>query len=823
MGVKLKIFIGYAILIIFLAFIICLFRGEQMKQDTLNREVKELGAMRDLTRKAYSCLLELASQGEVASIWDANDLNEYSKKRELTCDVLISLKEFVSSQEQKERIDSVCLLLHQKEILLSTAMNTFASLGTIGETVGEKLPAIVRQAHKQPAMKSTDATVKPKMGVAGREDSTRKEPEEEKRGFWKKLFGKKEKKSAYKKQQEEYHQKPAEKAAVPILPNNESNITVHLLHSLNREVAEKQRIQREKLFGQMDSLHRSSKLLNRRLNGLVGNFDKAASERLETRYGEITAEREESYFVAARLALFVFLLAIIFYLIAHRELNRQNLYRKRLEHLNREHTTLLAARDNMMLTVSHDLRAPLTVIREYADAMSGEDDREKRIRYYNAVLQSSDSMLALLNNLLAFYRLDMGKEQPENILFRLNSVVGALETAYRLQAEKKGLCFLVECKREMDAVLLGDRDRILQIGNNLLSNALKFTSTGSISLHFQYEKGRLCMEVSDTGMGIPPEQLESIFQPFEHLNNAAMQDGFGLGLAITNGLVELLHGEINVESAVGNGTTFKVKIPLPLADENTVREKLAPPAPLPEDLYVAVVDNDAVLLEMTVNMFTRNKIHCDGYHNARELLEGMRNLAYDIIVTDIRMPDINGFELLELLRTSKIEALKTIPVIAVSARIEKHGRDFLKAGFTSYLRKPFSAPELFAVVKSCIKGVREHPLPKADFAPLLAEEKDTKGMLELFVHETRKDMKTLEECAEKDDEEQLLTLVHHLFPIWESIRISAPLKELRRLLASRDEGADDSETLRRIVQKVITTGEEATRQAEEIIQTDCHE
>ena len=160
MGLKFKIFIGYAMLILLLGFVIYLFRGERVKRDELKREMKELGMMRELTRKAYGFLLELSSQGEVASIWSESDLQLYRKKREKTCDVLKELRQFVHMQEQQERIDSVCLLLEQKEMLLSAAMSTFDEQESIGETVGEKVPAIVRQVRRQPARNIPAAAVK---------------------------------------------------------------------------------------------------------------------------------------------------------------------------------------------------------------------------------------------------------------------------------------------------------------------------------------------------------------------------------------------------------------------------------------------------------------------------------------------------------------------------------------------------------------------------------------------------------------------------------------------------------------------------------------
>lgn len=160
MGLKFKIFIGYAMLVLLLGFIIYLFRGERVKRDELEREMKELGVTRELTRKAYGCLLELASQGEVASIWSESDLWQYREKREKTCGVLKELREFVHVPQQQERIDSVCLLLEQKEMLLAAAMSTFDELESIGETVGEKVPVIVRQVRRQPAKRARALAVK---------------------------------------------------------------------------------------------------------------------------------------------------------------------------------------------------------------------------------------------------------------------------------------------------------------------------------------------------------------------------------------------------------------------------------------------------------------------------------------------------------------------------------------------------------------------------------------------------------------------------------------------------------------------------------------
>lgn len=307
MGLKFKIFIGYAMLILLLGFIIYLFRGERAKRDELKREMKELGMMCDLTREAYSDLLELTSQGEVASIWSEGDLKIYRREREKTCAVLGKLRQFVRMPEQKTRIDSVCLLLEQKEMLLVAAMQTFDELGAIGEAVDEKLPAIVRQVRRMPVK---EAPAIPKKEDAADADTIKDEPAREKRNFWKNLFSKKETKSVYKQRQEQKRlQEIKNKSRTSIARNGSDNAAVHLLHSLRHEVTAKQMRQRNRLFLQMDSLYADSRMLNIRLNTLANDFERIADNRLTAGYNAMTVDREKAFDAVTVLSLVMFALA----------------------------------------------------------------------------------------------------------------------------------------------------------------------------------------------------------------------------------------------------------------------------------------------------------------------------------------------------------------------------------------------------------------------------------------------------------------------------------------------------------------------------------
>lgn len=173
-------------------------------------------------------------------------------------------------------------------------------------------------------------------------------------------------------------------------------------------------------------------------------------------------------------------------------------------------------------------------------------------------------MTDMLNTLLNFFRLDSGKEQANAVPFRLRNVAEILQTEFEPRAEAKDLTLRITgCS---DIILMGDRNRLVQIGNNLLSNAIKFTESGTVGLDMAYEAGKLVLTVQDTGTGMSHEQKEKIFEPFERLPNAAVKDGFGLGLPIVKNTVTLLGGTVDVESEEGKGSRFTVKLPMPLAD-----------------------------------------------------------------------------------------------------------------------------------------------------------------------------------------------------------------------------------------------------------------
>lgn len=433
---------------------------------------------------------------------------------------------------------------------------------------------------------------------------------------------------------------------------------------------------------------------------------------------------------------------------------------------------------------------------------------DKSTMYVDNIRQSSERMREMLNTLLDFFRLDNGKEQPNLSPCRISAITHILETEFMPIAMNKGLTLIVES--HTDAVVLTDKERILQIGNNLLSNAIKFTDNGSVSLAADYDNGLLKLIVEDTGTGMTEDEQQRVFGAFERLSNAAAKDGFGLGLSIVQRIVAMLGGTIRLESEKGKGSRFTVEIPMQTAEE------------LPEQINktqvhhnrtfheVIAIDNDEVLLLMLKEMYAQEGIHCDTCNDAAELMEMVRKKEYSLLLTDLNMPDINGFELLELLRASNVGNSRTIPVVVTTASSSCSKEELIERGFAGCLLKPFFISELMEISDKCaIKGKQNE---KPDFTSLLSYGNEA-VMLEKLITETDKEMQVVREAEQNKDFQGLDALIHHLRSSWQILHADQALRELYMLLHA--ESTPDWEAIHHYVEDVLKTGTAIIQRAKE--------
>ena len=751
---------GYFLITLLIGGIVYTWNHEWQEIETLESDNRQIDELRKEINDVHIRLIEFSLLGETILEWDDEDLEHYHTRRMAMDSMLCRFNVTYPA----ERIDSVRHLLEDKERQIHQIVQVLEQQQAINEKINRQVPVIVQK-------------------------STQEQPKKPKRKGFLGIFGKKE------------EAKPT--------------ITTTILRSLNRNMIAEQQTQSHRLSVHADSLAVRNAELNRQLQGLIRQIDSKVQADLQKRETEITAMREQSFIQISGLTGFVFLLLVISYIIIHRNTNRIKRYKrettnliKQLQQAVEKNEALIASRKKAVHTITHELRTPLTAITGYAGLMQKDCNTDKIKVYVQNIRQSSDRMREMLNTLLSFFRLDNGKEQPNFSPYRISAITHIFETEFTPIAMNKGLALTIT--NQTDAVILTDKERILQIGNNLLSNAIKFTENGGVYLTTDYDNGVLKLIVEDTGTGMTEEEQQRVFGAFERLANAAAKDGFGLGLSIVQRIVTMLGGTIRLESEKGKGSRFTVGIPMQTAGELPKRINQAQIHHDRTFHDVVAIDNDEVLLLMLKEMYAQEGIHCDTCTDAAELMEMIRRKKYSLLLTDLNMPEINGFELLELLRTSNVGNSKTIPVVVTTASGSCSKEELMERGFSGCLLKPFSISELMEVSDKCaMKGNRNE---KPDFTSLLSYGNEA-VMLEKLITETEKEMQAIREAGLKKDLQELDALTHHLRSSWEILRTDQPLRGLYKQL--HGSVALDYEALNKAVTAVLDKGSEIIRLAKE--------
>ncbi len=471
-------------------------------------------------------------------------------------------------------------------------------------------------------------------------------------------------------------------------------------------------------------LRYSNDLVNAKIYRLILDFEEEETQFLMARIDAREALRSRSSHLLGGVAAGAVALMLLFVGISWRDINRSNRYRRALEQANRDNEALLAAREQLMLAITHDIKAPLGSVMGYIDLLSRLTGDKRQELYLANMKSSAEHLLALVNSLLDFYRLDAHKMEVEPVVFNPAQLFDTIRTGFAAAAAAKGLDLRLEVAPGADREVEGDAFRIRQIADNLLSNALKFTDEGFVTLRVGLSDGLLTFSVRDTGRGIAPEERERIFAEFVRLRSARGVDGFGLGLSIVDRLVKLLCGSLSLGSTPRRRRPLLVTIPVgrvsresrPPAPPSGATAPAAPPtspAPPPLPAYrVLLVDDDPLQLEMVAAMCRRAGLvaECCQYPEyAGRLVAENR---FDAVVTDIQMPSCDGFRVLEEVH----RAAPGLPVVAVSARGDLGAGEFAARGFAACLRKPFTYGELVEALRTAA-GVVADADAEAALAP----------------------------------------------------------------------------------------------------------
>ena len=750
MRLQTKILAGYLVLVAVICSMAAILVHERGRMHEIETEAGEIQEIRRDITVAQRNIITLATLGEGVIGWEEADYRHYRIRRLRTDSLLQAMKPRCKDFVRPAQIDTLRALLVEKEAHLLHLMETFARQDKADSLLVNHLPEVAKRATR------VRTVTQKKKGIAG-------------------AFG--------------------GKKTVQILPSAKE------LHQFSDSLIAMQQERTAEMGGYTDSLRTLGRRLNAGLNRLITELDGQAQEAFVQKERKIA----EAQALSVRLFTATISAAIILLVISHfvivRDLRRRDRDRRRLEEAVTQNRNLSDIRKKVIMTLSHDIRGPLNAIRGSAEWALNTRERKRRNVYLTDIIGSARHITRLANSLLDLSRLNEAKDILNPVPFRLIPFLDRIADEYTRPANDRGLLFSRDIKVP-DITVSGDADRMEQVMDNLLSNAIKFTKSGSVTLSALYEKEILTVRIQDTGIGMDEKTVERIFQPFERAAPEVDAEGFGLGLAITRGLVSLLKGEISVSSHPGEGSSFEIRIPLSPTDEPVKDTAIPIEGRLSLPQRVLVVDDDPIQLRIVGEMLERNGVSCCKCQNAQSVVNELRRTRYDIILTDIQMRGTGGFDLLYLLRHSNIGDSKTVPVAAMTARNDGNGCRYSEAGFSGCIRKPFSMNELLAFLSSITEKEKATQPTSADFSALAADIEDRKWILETFIGESIKNKAELQ--ASLSDMEmdfgRMRETLHRMYPVWEQLGISHELEGYSEIL--HDDGSD-GDTVQRHTEEII--------------------
>ena len=545
--------------------------------------------------------------------------------------------------------------------------------------------------------------------------------------------------------------------------------------------------------------------LSQQLRTIISAFEQ---EVLVSSYND-NLKKQSALKRSIRLAGFAALLGLIivsiFAFLINRDFWRIQTYRQKLEKEKKYSESLLKSREQLISTVSHDLRTPINTITGYTELMTGTDLSQKQERYLSTVKSSADYVNRLVNDLLEFSKLEGGKLNIEKIPFiAAHLIQETAESIQEINTNKKLKLFL-EIDDSLNQTVFGDPFRIRQILTNIIGNAFKFTEDGHIKISAKATKIKgdsiqAQIQITDTGIGIAKEKQHLIFNEFTQAENNTDKKfgGYGLGLTISKKLTELLDGNLKLVSKLNEGSTFTIQLPLETTQLSVTQNSNS--AFLAPKLKMLIIDDDTALLGMLQELAESMGITVNTFTNFLQV-EPDSHLAYDLVLTDIQMPQITGFEVLERLKSGAYIHYKNQPIIAMTGRKDLDAEAYTTIGFNQVLEKPFSKRELISMLKllgfeteqaaeikvdeiqntsATKKEVTKHYSLEIIHSFLGTNEDAVYDVLQTFLRDTKTNMNLLEEGINAIDYPQINAVGHRMLPMFRQLKVMPAVPILER-------------------------------------------
>ena len=719
---RIKILVGYALLAVVLVSATWMVYDNTRSLSAVNEASERLMARRDIVDSLVFTMLETANAERSVLLGDAGKWQRFDEALNSSAANAMRLRPLLMDTLKQQRLDSLITLLKAKR------ENTLLVMKELNNDCRD-----IYYNNKLEALHSgrDSIVISPQTKERHEQHETVYEVVKTKRGFFRRLG------DAFRKQ----HTDTVRTTRLTHQPstatiNHRLNIADSVANVLAEIHSEQQRASDRKqnaISSRNRQLQRVSIQLTKRTWLLIEDIQSDEHNALQRVVGKAMSSRRAMIVRIAVLGLLAILSAAILVVYILRDIKRERRDRQRIIEAKAETERIMQQRERLLLTITHDIKAPAASIAGFIDLLSEYVDQPKAVGYLQNISGSAKHLLQLVSALLDYHKLESGKAERHEVSFAPAVLISECVAQMQPLAMEKKLKLATDVQVTESMLCRSDAFRIKQIVNNLVGNAIKYTDKGEVCVGVNIANRQLAISVKDTGCGMTPDELHTVFNAFTRLPGAQGKEGVGLGLTITREIVTLLGGEINVQSAKGKGSTFTVSLPVKIVTNQGVHlsqvhqqsqqskqqlhqqsqrdsligalETSAPPKDRSQHptLSVVIVDDDRLQGQLLTEMLQRIEgisFNTTTTIHASEAIAIATKSAPNIVFTDIEMPEMNGSEIMRRIRNNAEVQQRscTTKFVAMTAHEQSIMPQLRSDGFDACLFKPFSVQTLAATI-----------------------------------------------------------------------------------------------------------------------------
>lgn len=582
----------------------------------------------------------------------------------------------------------------------------------------------------------------------------------------------------------------------------------------------------KKYYEKEELLIDRNKELSAQLRNILAEVEKIILETSNNKYELSKNVIDKVSNNIAKIGIAISIIALFFGMIILRDLNKSARNKQKLEDLNKTMQELAQQKSFFMATISHDMVSPLNSLIGFSTLLQNTLKTAKQKEYLKNMVQSTRYIKSMVDDLSLFSNLEYNKIKIKKAKFNFSDLIKNVVNNLKDNADRKNISLTLEIDEQLNQNYNSDAYRIQQVLTNVVSNAVKFTHKGSVSIKAKAVGNKVAIEVADTGIGIDIENKDDLFGAFvqAHDTNETMYGGSGLGLNITKRLIDLLYGRISFNSEIGKGTTFFIEFPLEVFKEketNVIEEEYEYDNEKKlQNKKILVIDDDPLQLRLLEEIFGNKVAKITAIENGKLAKAILEEEQYDLIITDMQMPYYSGIKVIEDVRS--LESYLHTPVIALTGKIDFDEHEYQKLGFNLYMQKPLNINNMYNVIykmlrikpkKNIVNNTQNTPSvykgtysDLTDLFELLENDKSAiKQIIDSFVTNATADTERLQKAFSEKDFTEVRNIAHKMLPMFRQLKMQKCI-DLLIVLERNIQEISESEIKSLIEQTVTAVG-----------------